>query len=32
MGMRDEIQQELGAAFDAEDELAGAGDTFTCTR
>ena len=32
MGMRDEIQQELGAAFDAEDELAGAVDTFTCTR
>ncbi|MGS4867243.1 glutamate 5-kinase, partial [Acinetobacter baumannii] len=32
MGMRDEIQQELGAAFDAEDELADAVDTFTCTR
>ncbi len=30
--MRDEIQQELGAAFDAEDELADAVDTFTCTR
>ncbi|AKQ30161.1 hypothetical protein [Acinetobacter baumannii] len=32
MGMRDEIQQELGAAFDAEDELADAVDSFTCTR
>ncbi|RSQ25378.1 glutamate 5-kinase [Acinetobacter baumannii] len=32
MGMRDEIQQELGAAFDAEDELADAVATFTCTR
>lgn len=32
MGMRDEIQQELSAAFDAEDELADAVDTFTCTR
>ncbi|ANT40722.1 hypothetical protein [Acinetobacter baumannii] len=32
MGMRDEIQQELGAAFDAEYELADAVDTFTCTR
>lgn len=30
--MRDEIQQELAAAFDAEDELADAVDTFTCTR
>lgn len=32
MGMRDEIQQELAAAFDAEDELADAVDSFTCTR
>lgn len=32
MGMRDEIQQELGAAFDVEDELADAVDSFTCTR
>lgn len=32
MGMRDEIQQELAAAFDAEDELFDAVDTFTCTR
>ncbi|MEN8370516.1 glutamate 5-kinase [Acinetobacter baumannii] len=32
MGMRDEIQKELGAAFDAEDELADAVDFFTCTR
>ncbi|WP_170248250.1 glutamate 5-kinase [Acinetobacter geminorum] len=32
MGMRDEIQKELGAAFDAEDELADAVDSFTCTR
>jgi len=32
MGMRDEIQKELGAAFDAEDELADAVATFTCTR
>lgn len=32
MGMRDEIQQELGAAFDAVDELADAVDSFTCTR
>lgn len=32
MGMRDEIQQELAAAFDAEDELSDAVDTFTCTR
>lgn len=32
MGMRDEIQQELGAAFDAVDELADAVATFTCTR
>lgn len=32
MGMRDEIQQELAVAFDAEDELADAVDTFTCTR
>ncbi|EHT1074024.1 glutamate 5-kinase [Acinetobacter baumannii] len=32
MGMRDEIQQELGAAFDAKDELADAVDSFTCTR
>ncbi|EKF47688.1 hypothetical protein W9I_03729 [Acinetobacter nosocomialis Ab22222] len=32
MGMRDEIQQELAAAFDAEDELADAVATFTCTR
>lgn len=30
--MRDEIQQELAAAFDAEDELADAVDSFTCTR
>ncbi|MEI1663288.1 glutamate 5-kinase [Acinetobacter baumannii] len=32
MGMCDEIQQELAAAFDAEDELADAVDSFTCTR
>lgn len=32
MGMRDEIQKELAAAFDAEDELADAVDSFTCTR
>lgn len=32
MGMRDEIQQELAAAFDAEDELADAVNTFTCSR
>jgi len=32
MGMRDEIQQELAAAFNAEDELADAVDSFTCTR
>jgi len=32
MGMRDEIQTEIAAAFDAEDELADAVDSFTCTR
>ncbi|MFY2512793.1 glutamate 5-kinase [Acinetobacter soli] len=32
MGMREEIQQELAAAFDAEDELADAVNTFTCSR
>lgn len=32
MGMHDEIQQELGVAFDALDELADAVDSFTCTR
>lgn len=32
MGMRNEIQQELATAFDAEDELSDAVDTFTCTR
>ncbi|EOQ73480.1 hypothetical protein [Acinetobacter lactucae] len=32
MGMRNEIQQELATAFDAEDELADAVDSFTCTR
>lgn len=32
MGMRDEIQTELAAAFDAEDELRDAVDSFTCTR
>lgn len=32
MGMRDEIQQELAAAFNAEDELSDAVDSFTCTR
>lgn len=32
MGMREEIQQELAAAFDAEDELADAVNTLTCSR
>lgn len=32
MGMRDEIQQELAVAFNEEDELFDAVDTFTCTR
>ncbi|MDQ1207271.1 hypothetical protein QE380_000194 [Acinetobacter baylyi] len=32
MGLRDEIQADIADAFDQEDELLDAVDTFTCTR